>query len=148
MWERVSGDYDGFDDASVKQVFQKVNAIVESCALKTDRTIEAAEFTEQDFQLVIECLQMPFTPDNTDIFKNAPDVDITPEPLRMHNPPNNPLLHDVRGGSVIRTEEKKMQGTFQGTRKRVLSVRKCNIITEVKVEKKKWEPNKSLKSLF
>ena len=147
FWERVNGDYDGFDDASVKLVVQKVNAIVESCALKTDKNAEAVAFTEEDFQLVLECLQMPFTPDNTDIFENAPDVDITPEPLRMHNPPNNALLHDVRGGSVIRTEEKKMQGTLQGTRKRVLSVRKCNIITEVKVEKK-WVPNKSLKSLF
>ena len=147
MWERVNGDYDGFDDASVKLVLQKVNAIVESCALKTERNAEAAAFTEEDFQHVLECLQMPFTPDNTDIFENAPAIDITPEPLRMHNPQNNALLHDVRGGSVIRTEEKKMQGTLQGTRKRVLSVRKCNIITEVKVEKK-WVPNKSLKSLF
>lgn len=137
MWERVNGDYDGFDDASVKQVFQKVNTIVESCALKTDRNVEAAVFTEEDFQLVLECLQTPFTPDNTVIFENAPDVDITPEPLRMHNPPNNALLHNVRGGSVIRTEEKKMQGILQGTRKRVLSVRKCNIIREGKVEPSK-----------
>lgn len=141
MWERVNGDYDGFDDASIKQVFQKVNAIVESCALNTERNIV---YTEEDFQLVLECLQMPHTPDNIDIFENAPDVDITPEPLRMHNPPNYALPHDVRERNVIRTEGVKMQGT----RKRVLSVRKCNIITsEVKVEKK-WEPNKSLKSLF
>ena len=149
MWERVNGDYDGFDDASVRRVFQKVNAIVESCALKNERNVEAAAYTEEDFQLVLECLRMPFTPDNTDIFENAPDADITPEPLRMHNPPNKVMHHDVGGGNVIRTEGVKMQGTLQGTRKRVLSVRKCNIISsEVKVEGKKWEPNKSLKSLF
>ncbi len=100
LWERIHSDFNGVDDTSLHRVVAKVNLIVDQSALKSTKATASpnvvsceeckdklvsgeikATFSDEDFELVIQLLQMPYTPNCTKIFEGAPDVDITPEPV-------------------------------------------------------------------
>jgi hypothetical protein len=110
LWERIHSDFDGVDGTMLAGVIKKVNDIVERSALKS--TIATASpnvvscdeckdnhvsgemkdaFSIEDFNLALNLLQMPYTPECTEIFEGAPDVSITPEPWK--NPPTGVHLH-------------------------------------------------------
>jgi hypothetical protein len=105
LWERIHSEFNGVDDTSMHRVVEKVNLIVEQSVLKSTKAtappdVDSCEeckdkhvsgkmktaFSDDDFQLAIQLLQMPYTPDCTEIFKGAPDVDITPQPVWTHPP--------------------------------------------------------------
>lgn len=100
LWERIHSDFNGVDDTSLHRVVAKVNLIVDQSALKSTKATASpnvvsyeeckdklvsgeikATFSDEDFELAIQLLQMPYTPNCTKIFEGAPDVDITPEPV-------------------------------------------------------------------
>ncbi len=105
LWERIHGDFNGVDDTSLHRVVEKVNLIVDQSTLKSTKSTASpnvvscevckdklvsgemtATFSDEDFGLAIQLLQMPYTPNCTKIFEGAPDVDITPEPVCTHPP--------------------------------------------------------------
>jgi len=86
LWERIHGDFNGVDDTSLHRVVEKVNLIVDQKTLKSTKGEMTATFSDEDFGLAIQLLQMPYTPNCTKIFEGAPDVDITPEPVCTHPP--------------------------------------------------------------
>ncbi|KAL3766703.1 hypothetical protein ACHAW5_006961 [Stephanodiscus triporus] len=100
LWERIHSDFDGVDGTMLAGVIKKVNNIVDRSVLKSTKATASpnvvscdeykdnhlscemkAAFSIDDFELALNLLQMPSTPDCTEIFEGAPDVDITPEPV-------------------------------------------------------------------
>ena len=97
LWERIHSDFNGVDDTSLHRVVEKVNLIVDQSALKSIKATASPivvgseecndkHVSDEDFELAIQLLQMPYTPGCTKIFEGAPDVDITPEPVWTHSP--------------------------------------------------------------
>ena len=96
FWERINSDFNGVDKASRKQVFEKVSLIVDQSAMKCTKATASpnlapcdeckhqqseAAFSDEDFELALHLLKLPCTPNCTEIFKGAPNVDITPAPI-------------------------------------------------------------------
>ena len=83
LWDRIHSDFDGVDTASMNQVVEKVNLILDQSAIKSSEATASPSkgFSNEDFELALHLLQLPCTPNCTEIFTGAPNVNITPAPV-------------------------------------------------------------------
>jgi hypothetical protein len=83
LWGRIHSDFDGVDKSSMNQVVEKVNLIVDQSARKSSKATASPSksFSNDDFEIALHLLQLPCTPNCTESFKGAPNVDITPAPV-------------------------------------------------------------------
>lgn len=89
LWERIHNEsFDGVVGSDGQQVIDILDNIVEQSTFKTssllnvvsnDEHLEHQQVSSDDFEVALDLLRMNPTPVHN--FDNAPDVDITPEPV-------------------------------------------------------------------